>query len=113
MIIANLSDGSTQHFDLQVEADEKELRSLTKTRKITALSILRDCLRFALPLPKKFRSAPTFGAELFLNKQREPIGERIYVLAGEVQVSLSLPFDNTVARCDLVRIGRIVYNGHG
>lgn len=108
MVIANASDGSTSQFDLSESSQRRALASLLASGQVSALSILHSGTQHVLPLPRRFRR-PVYGAEPVFNGTLKVIGERIYVQAGDVRVSLTATFSGTVVRCDLVRTGRMVW----
>jgi hypothetical protein len=113
MVIANTAEGYTHQFDLTDDAQADALAALLRTGTITALAILHRGNQTALPLPKRFgRRQLAFGAEVLRNGTRGPdgqpaaLGERVWVQAGEVRVSLLSTFTGALVRCDVVRIGR-------
>lgn len=109
MVIANVSDGSTKRFDLSEPPQHQALSALLASGQVSALSILHNGTQHTLLPPKRFRRS-LYGAEPVFNGASDVVGERIYVLAGDVKVSLTATFRGTVVRCDLVRTGRLRYN---
>lgn len=110
MVIANTTEGSTLAFDLSVEAEYSSLLSLISSGRVTALAIHQNGVQHALPLPKKFRRRPQFGAERIFNGTKLPIGERIYAQAEDVRVTLTSSFKTKLVRCDLVKTGHMRYD---
>ncbi len=109
MVIVNVSDGSTVRFDLSEPSQHQALTALIISGRVSALSILHNGTQHSLPLPKRFKR-PLYGAEPVSNGTPRVIGERIYIQAGDVRVSLTATFTGSVVRCDLVRTGRQRYS---
>ncbi len=112
MVIANTARGLTYSFDLTCPEDFNALQALLDANQITALTLVREGTRYALPTPQRFRRL-IFGAELIATKAEGVIGERIFVQADNVRVSLSVLFHSDLIRADLVNTGTLRYNSRG
>ncbi len=105
MVVANTTSGATHSFDLRDPSSLRDLLTLIQSKQVTALAILNDGSQQVLPMPKRFKGKPAFGAELVTNGTKEPVAERIYAHVGEVRVSLTRTYKSKLVRCDLVRMG--------
>jgi len=109
MVVANTTRGLTHSFDLADPPGLSALLDLVSTGQVTALSILRDGVQHTLTAPRGFRH-PAFGAEPLTNGGGSVVGERVFVQAGDVRLSLTSTFTGNVVRTDLVRTGVMRYN---
>lgn len=109
MVVANTARGLTSSFDLTQPASFTALCDLLASGQVTALSILRDGTQHTLTSPRGVRSH-IFGAEPIVNGGGVVVGERVFLQAGEVRVTLSATFNGNVVRTDLVRTGTMKYN---
>ena len=112
MISANLSDGTTQHFDLAQPGRLDALLELTTSGVVSGLSIHFDSHTHSLPRPKRFISAPVYGAEILTDRKppHEQIGESIFVQVDKVRSTISLTYATKHVRHDLELTGRMRYN---
>lgn len=109
MVIANTARGLTSSFDLTQAESFAALCDLLASGQVTALSILRDGTQHTLTSPRGMRGH-VFGAEPVLNGGGAVVGERVFLQAGDVRVTLSATFGGNVVRTDLVRTGVMRYH---
>ena len=110
MVIVNFKDGRTEHFDLRDPTQSENLQAILQTTTVSALSLHHNKVQNSLNLHKRFRPDPVFGAELLMNGSDKPVGEKIFAQAGDVRVSVTLLYESTLMRCDLIHTGRMKYN---
>lgn len=110
MIVASLSDGSTEVLDPTLQDEVFRLAQLVESDRVTALSLLVGGFQSSIPLPKKFRRRSTYGFEVLRDGSGEVIGEKIFVQADDVRLGLSMTYRSKRVRCDLERTGRMLYN---
>lgn len=112
MVLANTASGLTHSFDLRDSQSLQDLLYLIRSKQVTAISITHNGVQQVLPIPKRFKDRPIFGAELVTNSDSAPIAERIYAQVGSVRVILTRTFSSKLVRTDLVRTGRQLYDPH-
>ena len=112
MIVANLSNGLTQHFDVSDPSQLEELRRLANVGSLSGLSILFQGSTNSLPCPKKFRTNIIYGVDVLYDRKAPGVvvGESIYVQAGTVRSTISLTYETRHVRHDLENTGRMRYN---
>ena len=113
MLRANLADGSTLSFDLEVEADVRRWRELVEDpafhRRVRGLQLLRkDAAAATLPRPV-LGAAVTWDADLDVRDGRV-VRERAVAYAHPVRIVLSLFRRDgpPTSRVDVERVGRLV-----
>lgn len=110
MIVANLSDGRTLHFDLLREDEAKRWAEVQDNAQfqssITGIGILHDGRMHVLPLPKGFRRVAC-SAEVVSGRDGTKVGERVVCQMEDMEASLLVYNGNTppMARFTVNRIG--------
>jgi len=109
VVLVNTTQGLTHTFDPSAPSDLATLSSLLAGGQATAVSLLHDGVRHVLPGPRGFRRH-FFGAEVLRDKGGALVGERVFVRAGDIRVSVSLTYKGGLVRTDVARIGALKYN---
>jgi len=102
MILVNTPDGITTSINV-LDTPTSILLS-----DVTGISILKDGINIALPLPKKFTTKPKIYISS-LKKDEVIIGEVVDVRVDGILISLTNTFDSKHVRLNIVRQGVMRY----
>ena len=111
MLFINLSDGSALTLDLGTEDGREEWSARAADpsfhRSVRGLSLAQNGSRADLPLPRRFRTI-RFDAELVLDRDGDPVAERVSAEADGVFLALTMYLNGRSRRfrVDLDKRGR-------
>lgn len=101
MLYVNRRDGSVRRYDLGTEEGRRDWSSDTADPRwadeVSGVALGVDGHRTDLPRPRRFTEL-TFSAELLLDRDEEPVAERVAAICGDVVVSLTMHLNGRTGR---------------
>jgi hypothetical protein len=94
-------DGSVRSYDLRTEGGRRDWSSESADPRwadeVSGVALGSDGSRADLPRPRRFPSV-AFAAELLLDRDDEPVAERVAAICGDVVVTLTMHLNGRSGR---------------